>query len=272
MTIALDTADRPRPSTSRSRSCAARLTGSVHTPGDPSYAALSSPWNLAVPMRPAAVVAVRTAEDVVDHRPLRRRARLHRRRAGHRPRRRELARRTPARRHQGPRRGDRAPRGLGPRRRRREVAAGHRGGRAVRAGPAQRLHQRRRRRRLHDRRRRRPDGPHLRPRRRPGARVRGRHRRRRAAPGHARPSTPTCSSPCAAARARPGIVTAVEFDLVHLPTFYGGAVYFDGADAAAVIDRWRDWSDDAARAGDDVVRAVPAAPDARASRRRWPAG
>ena len=38
------------------------------------------------------------------------------------------------------------------------------------------------------------------------------------------------------------IVTAVEFDLVHLPTFYGGAVYFDGADAAAVIDRWRDWS------------------------------
>ena len=39
-----------------------------------------------------------------------------------------------------------------------------------------------------------------------------------------------------------GIVTAVEFDLVHLPTFYGGAVYFDGADAAAVIDRWRHWS------------------------------
>ena len=28
-----------------------------------------------------------------------------------------------------------------------------------------------------------------------------------------------------------GIVTAVEFDLVHLPTFYGGAIYFDGADA-----------------------------------------
>jgi hypothetical protein len=39
-----------------------------------------------------------------------------------------------------------------------------------------------------------------------------------------------------------GIVTAVEFDLVHLPTFYGGAVYFDGADAAAVVDRWREWS------------------------------
>jgi hypothetical protein len=40
-----------------------------------------------------------------------------------------------------------------------------------------------------------------------------------------------------------GIVTALEFDLVHLPTFYGGAVYFDGADAAAVVDRWRDWAD-----------------------------
>jgi hypothetical protein len=40
-----------------------------------------------------------------------------------------------------------------------------------------------------------------------------------------------------------GIVTAVEFDLVHLPRFYGGAVYFDGADAARVIDRWRIWSE-----------------------------
>jgi FAD/FMN-containing dehydrogenase len=40
-----------------------------------------------------------------------------------------------------------------------------------------------------------------------------------------------------------GIVTAVEFDLVHLPRFYGGAVYFDGADAAAVIARWREWSE-----------------------------
>lgn len=39
------------------------------------------------------------------------------------------------------------------------------------------------------------------------------------------------------------IVTAVEFDLVHLPTFYGGAVYFDGEDAAEVIDHWRGWSD-----------------------------
>jgi FAD/FMN-containing dehydrogenase len=39
-----------------------------------------------------------------------------------------------------------------------------------------------------------------------------------------------------------GIVTAVEFDLIPLPTFYGGALYFDGADIPAVIDRWRSWS------------------------------
>jgi hypothetical protein len=39
-----------------------------------------------------------------------------------------------------------------------------------------------------------------------------------------------------------GIVTAVELDLVRLPEFYGGALYFDGSDAAAVVDRWRDWS------------------------------
>ncbi|HET7327106.1 MAG TPA: FAD-dependent oxidoreductase [Nocardioidaceae bacterium] len=37
-------------------------------------------------------------------------------------------------------------------------------------------------------------------------------------------------------------VTAVEFDLVHQPEFYGGALWFDGADAAAVTERWRTWS------------------------------
>lgn len=39
-----------------------------------------------------------------------------------------------------------------------------------------------------------------------------------------------------------GIVTAIEFDLVHQPTFYGGALWFDGEHAATVIDRWREWS------------------------------
>ncbi|MGY1836214.1 FAD-binding oxidoreductase [Blastococcus sp. SYSU DS0510] len=41
-----------------------------------------------------------------------------------------------------------------------------------------------------------------------------------------------------------GIVTAMEFDLVHMPEFYGGAIYFHSADAARVIDRWRGWADD----------------------------
>jgi FAD/FMN-containing dehydrogenase len=39
-----------------------------------------------------------------------------------------------------------------------------------------------------------------------------------------------------------GIVTAIEFDLVHQPTFYGGSLWFDGEHAATVIDRWRRWS------------------------------
>jgi hypothetical protein len=41
-----------------------------------------------------------------------------------------------------------------------------------------------------------------------------------------------------------GIVTAVEFDLIPLASFYGGALYFDGSDAADVIARWRSWSAD----------------------------
>ena len=40
-----------------------------------------------------------------------------------------------------------------------------------------------------------------------------------------------------------GIVTAIEFDLVHQPTFYGGSLWFDGDDAATVIEQWLHWSD-----------------------------
>ena len=39
-----------------------------------------------------------------------------------------------------------------------------------------------------------------------------------------------------------GIVTAVELDLVRQPRYYGGALLFDGACAAAVLERWRTWS------------------------------
>ena len=41
-----------------------------------------------------------------------------------------------------------------------------------------------------------------------------------------------------------GIVTAIEFDLVHQPMFYGGSLWFDGTDAPTVIEQWRAWSDD----------------------------
>jgi FAD/FMN-containing dehydrogenase len=39
-----------------------------------------------------------------------------------------------------------------------------------------------------------------------------------------------------------GIVTAVEFDLVPVPEFLGGCLYFDGADAERVAHAWRDWT------------------------------
>ena len=39
-----------------------------------------------------------------------------------------------------------------------------------------------------------------------------------------------------------GIVTAVEFDLVEQPRFYGGGLYFAGEDVQAVVERWRTWS------------------------------
>ncbi len=39
-----------------------------------------------------------------------------------------------------------------------------------------------------------------------------------------------------------GIVTAVELDLLPLTEIYGGAIYFDGRDAAAVLHAWRSWS------------------------------
>ena len=38
-----------------------------------------------------------------------------------------------------------------------------------------------------------------------------------------------------------GIVTAVEVQLVHLPTLLGGALFFDGVHAATVLHRWAEW-------------------------------
>ena len=39
-----------------------------------------------------------------------------------------------------------------------------------------------------------------------------------------------------------GIVTAVEIDLLLIPEFYGGAIYFAGSHAASVLHAWRRWS------------------------------
>lgn len=39
-----------------------------------------------------------------------------------------------------------------------------------------------------------------------------------------------------------GIVTGVEIDLLPISEFYGGALYFDGADAADVLRGWQQWS------------------------------
>jgi FAD/FMN-containing dehydrogenase len=41
-----------------------------------------------------------------------------------------------------------------------------------------------------------------------------------------------------------GIVTAVEIELIECAQLYGGAVYFDGADAAAVMRAWARWATD----------------------------
>ena len=46
-----------------------------------------------------------------------------------------------------------------------------------------------------------------------------------------------------------GIVTAIEFDLVQQPRFYGGSLWFDGEHAGAVIEQWRAWTADLPEAG-----------------------
>jgi FAD/FMN-containing dehydrogenase len=38
-----------------------------------------------------------------------------------------------------------------------------------------------------------------------------------------------------------GIVTAIEFDLLPIPTIHGGGLWFDGADAGAVLRAWAAW-------------------------------
>ncbi|GGF14407.1 FAD-binding oxidoreductase [Williamsia phyllosphaerae] len=60
-----------------------------------------------------------------------------------------------------------------------------------------------------------------------------------------------------------GIVTSVEIDLLPIAEIYGGALYFDGSDSAAVLRAWRRWTADLS---DDVTTSIaflqlPQAPD-----------
>ncbi len=40
----------------------------------------------------------------------------------------------------------------------------------------------------------------------------------------------------------PGVVTAVEIDLLNLTTVYGGGLFYDAADAGTVLSEWANWS------------------------------
>ncbi|HET6987640.1 MAG TPA: FAD-binding protein, partial [Kribbella sp.] len=240
MTIALDRAThRQHDSLEELRSC---LTGEVHTPDDEQYAALSTPWLLAVSMRPAAVVAVRTAEDVVA---TVRFAREHgytvgvqatghgadSSYAGHllvvtkgldevtvHPE--GWARvgagvkwlpviRAAARYGLAPLNGSTSDVGV----------VGYTTGGGV--GPMARTY------------------GLAADKVRAFEVVTGDGEFRRVTPTE----HPDLFFALRGGKGATAIVTAVEFDLVHLPTFYGGAVYFDGADAERVIDHWRHWSE-----------------------------
>jgi hypothetical protein len=68
-----------------------------------------------------------------------------------------------------------------------------------------------------------------------------------------------------------GIVTALEFDLVHQPTYYGGALFFDGEHVATVVDAWREWSTELPEDGTTSfaifqLPAMPGVPDVLADR------
>ncbi|TQS40369.1 FAD-binding oxidoreductase [Cryptosporangium phraense] len=60
-----------------------------------------------------------------------------------------------------------------------------------------------------------------------------------------------------------GLVTAIEFDLFPVTSFYGGAIYFDGKDAARLFHAYRRWTTtvpDAMSSSVALIRMPPAAP------------
>jgi hypothetical protein len=68
-----------------------------------------------------------------------------------------------------------------------------------------------------------------------------------------------------------GVVTAMELDLVPLSEVYGGALYFDGTDAATVLHAWRDWCADLPEQGTTSIALlqlppIPGVPEPLAGR------
>lgn len=221
----------------------ARTTGNVAVPGDDAYDALVSPWNLAIPVRPAAVLAARTAQDVVEavRFAARHSIRVTPQATGHGPMAdlvNDLLVST-----QGLDECVVHPEGWA------RVGAGVKWLRVVEAAAPHGLA---------------PlsgsitdvgivgytTGGGL----GPMARTYGlaidkvRAIEVVTGDGELRRTTPTEHPELffglRGAKGMLGIVTAIEFDLVHQPTFYGGSLWFDGDDAAAVIERWLHWSED----------------------------
>ena len=54
---------------------------------------------------------------------------------------------------------------------------------------------------------------------------------------------PICSGPCAAAAARFGVVTAIEFNLFPIAEVYAGVLWYPVDRAAEVLNEWRAWTD-----------------------------
>ncbi|MDT3445211.1 FAD-binding protein [Pseudofrankia sp. BMG5.37] len=68
-----------------------------------------------------------------------------------------------------------------------------------------------------------------------------------------------------------GVVTAVEFELLDVQEIYGGCLYFDGADADRVLSAWKTWSADLPEQASTSIAVLrlppmPAVPPALAGR------
>ena len=235
---------RPEPTTSHApfAELDARTTGTVAVPGDGDYDALVSPWNVAVPVRPTAVLAARTAQDVVEavRFAARHGLRVTPQATGHGPMAELLTELLVTT--QGLDECVVHPEGWA------RVGAGVKWLRVVEAAAPHGLA---------------PlsgsitdvgivgytSGGGLGPMARTHGLAIDKVRAIEVVTGDGvlRRATPTEHPDLFFAlrggKGMLGIVTAIEFDLVHQPTFYGGSLWFDGDHAATVIERWLHWSE-----------------------------